>query len=140
LRCLVGPAGSATGGSAVYNGSSAASGRGTAFHITTTRPVSAYDILPYGGARSYLPSAELLLPTSAWGTNYVTASASPTSGPGWGQVLAAADNTTVSITPTVTLPGGPGVTAAPAHQSMTYTLNAGDYIQWQDAGDMSGSV
>src|SRR5262249_1375410 len=39
--------------------------------------VSAYDILPYGGALSYLPSAELLLPTTAWGTNYVAAGPQP---------------------------------------------------------------
>ena len=51
----------------------AGTGKGDAFHLTSDAPVSAYDILPYGGASSFLPSAELLLPTSAWGTNYVAA-------------------------------------------------------------------
>ena len=46
-------------------------GRGQAFHISASAPITAYDMLPFGGALSYLPSAELVLPTSAWGTNYV---------------------------------------------------------------------
>jgi hypothetical protein len=140
LTCPVAPAISQAGGTAVYTGVKQATGVGTAWHITTTYPVSAYDILPYGGAPSYLPSAELLLPTTAWGTNYVTASPTPTEGPGWGQVVASTDNTQITLTPTVSLPGGTGVAAAPANTTTTYTLNAGQYIQWQDAGDMAGSV
>ena len=138
--CPVTPAISATGSAAIWSGTNAATGLGTAFHITTSVPVSAYDIMPYGGARSFLPSAELLLPTSAWGTNYVTASPAPTSGPGWGQIVASMDNTSVQITPTVALPTGTGVAAAPAHATTTYTLNAGQFVQWQDSGDMAGSV
>ena len=138
--CPVPAAVATTGGSAVYTGSDSASGLGTAFHITTSFPVSAYDIQPYGGASSFLPSAELLLPSTAWGTNYVTAGPKPTSGAGWGQILAATDNTTVTITPKVALPGGTGVAAAPANTTTTYTLNAGQYVQWQSAGDMAGSV
>jgi hypothetical protein len=134
--CPVTAAVSVTNGSAVVGGS----GLGTAFHVHTSFPVSAYDILPYGGASSYLPSAELVLPTSAWGTNYVTAGPQMSSGPGWGQVVAAMDNTTVQITPKVALPAGTGVVGAPANTTTSYTLNAGQYIQWQDSGDMAGSV
>ena len=36
------------------------SGKGTAFHVVSDTPVSAYDLLPYGGASSYLPSGSLL--------------------------------------------------------------------------------
>jgi hypothetical protein len=152
MTCPIPAAVQGTGGAAVWNGagSRAASGRGTAFHITTTVPVSAYDIMPYGGASSFLPSAELVLPTSAWGTNYVTAGPNPTfpppsgsqvaAGPGWGAVVAATDNTTVQITPKTSLPAGTGVAAAPAGTSTTYTLSAGQFIQWQDSGDMAGSV
>jgi hypothetical protein len=114
-------------------------GVGAAWHIVTGAPVSAYDILPYGGAPSLLPSAELLYPTSAWGTNYITvvpklASGSNDSEPGpqWGQILAMSDNTQVKVVPTVALPGGTGVTAAPQNAVTTYTLNAGEYIQWQN--------
>jgi hypothetical protein len=139
LACPITPAISQTNGTAVYAGQTS-TGVGTAWHITTSYPVSAYDILPYGGASSYLPSAELVLPTTAWGTNYVTAGPTPTSGPGWGQVVASQDNTTVMVTPSVSLPGGTGVAAAAANATTTYTLNAGQYIQWQDSGDMGGSV
>jgi hypothetical protein len=141
LACPVAPAIAATNGSAVFYGAGVAqTGRGQAWHIKTSVPVSAYDILPYGGARSFLPSAQLLLPTSAWGTNYVAVSPSPTSGPGWGQIVASEDGTTVQISPSVSLPAGTNVAAAPAHVNTSYQLNAGEYVQWQDAGDMSGSI
>jgi hypothetical protein len=146
MTCPIPPAVAGSGGSSVYNGSDNVSGIGTAFRIHTSVPVSAYDIEPYGGATSFLPSAELLLPTSAWGTNYVAAGPAKTgnaftNAAGWGQVVAATDNTTITVSPKVALPGGgAGVPAAPAGQATTYTLNAGQYIQWQDTGDMAGSV
>jgi hypothetical protein len=140
MVCPVTPAVATTDGAAIWTGSTAATGIGTGFHITTSVPVSAYDIMPYGGADSFLPSAELLLPTTAWGSNYVTAGPKPTSGPGWGQVIASTDNTTIQVTPVDALPSGTGVAAAPASSTTTYTLNSGQFIQWQDAGDMAGSV
>jgi IgGFc binding protein len=140
MTCPISPAVGTTDGAAVYTGQDAASGIGTSFHITTSVPVSGYDIMPYGGADSFLPSAELLLPTTAWGTNFVTAGPKPTSGPGWGQVSASMDNTMVQITPVDALPAGTGVAAAPANTTTTYTLNSGQFVQWQDAGDMGGSV
>jgi hypothetical protein len=140
MTCPISPAVASSGGAAVWNGGNADSGVGTSFHITTSVPVSGYDIMPYGGADSFLPSAELLFPTTAWGTNFVTAGPKPTSGPGWGQISASMDNTMVQITPTSSLPAGTGVVAAPASATTTYTLNAGQFVQWQDAGDMGGSV
>ena len=38
------------------------------------------------------------------------------------------------------LPAGSSVTAAPKNVQSTYILNAGDYIQWQESGEMSGTV
>ncbi len=118
-------------------------GRGTAWHIRTDIPVSAYDMVPYGGAKSFLPSAELLFPTTAWGKNYVAVLPHATTGPPWGQIVGSVDGTTVSIVPTAPLPSGPGVVAAPANQVTQYTLNAGEYVQWQASGaggDMTGSI
>ena len=116
----------------------AGTGRGQAFHIVTDTPVSAYDIHPYGGAKSFLPSAELLLPTSAWGTNYIASMPrngdyenGVADGPQWAHVLAMTNNTTVKIVPTVALPGGAGVAAGPQNVVTSYTINAGEYIQWQ---------
>lgn len=140
LTCPVAPAVNGASGTAVYTGAFPATGMGKAWHITTSMPVSAYDILPYGGAASFLPSAELMLPTTAWGTNYIGAAPTPSMGPAFGQLVAAQDTTTVMISPSTALPAGTSVVAAPANQVTTYSLNAGDYIQWQDSGDMSGSV
>lgn len=136
LKCPVAQA--VPGGTAVSG-----SGKGTAWSITTDVPVSAYDILPYGGARSFLPAAELLLPTSAWGTNYVSAvpPQEGMGGPLWGQVVAAENGTTVKINPTINLPGAGGAPAATKGAVTTFTLNAGEYVQWQGSGlEMSGSV
>jgi hypothetical protein len=140
LKCPITPAVSVAGGTAVWTGHDAATGLGTAFHITTSVPVSAYDVAPFGGALSYFPSAELVLPTSAWGTNYITAGPNEGMGPGFGTVLAAQDNTHVQISARFDLPGGPGVAPAPAHIPTDYMLNAGQYLQWQNAGDMAGSI
>jgi hypothetical protein len=146
LACPVTPAVSQSGGTAVYNGSGANdTGIGHAWHISTDIPVSAYDILPYGGAKSYLPSAELIIPTSAWGTNYIAVDPKPASGPSFGQIVASQGSTHVKIVPTAALPAGTGVMAAPQNMVTTYTLNAGDYIQWQwpfmpGDPDMTGSI
>jgi hypothetical protein len=138
LRCPVPQA--VMGGTAV-----AGTAKGQAFTITTDAPVSAYDILPYGGAASFLPAAELLLPTTAWGTNYVAAlppnqAGGAQGGPQWGQIIAAEDGTSVMINPTHALPAGGGLPAAAVGVVTTFSLNAGEYIQWEDSGEMSGSV
>ena len=145
LTCPVAPA--VPMGTAVFTDMTSATGMGQPWHIVTSVPVTAYDILPYGGAKSYLPSAELLLPTTAWGTNYIAVvpllgaalnGAPP--GPQWGQIVAATDNTTVKIVPVVALPSGTNVNAAAQNVVSTYTLNAGQFIQWQDTTEMSGSI
>jgi hypothetical protein len=132
-------------------------GRGQAWHIKTSFPVSAYDILPFGGASSYLPGATLLYPTTAWGNNYIAAlpklgsgSNASSQGPHWGQIVAFQNGTTVDVVPTVALPSGTNVSAAPANTKTTYTLNAGEFVQWEPGYnypggetspmDMSGSI
>ncbi|WP_437806323.1 IgGFc-binding protein [Sorangium sp. So ce1078] len=116
------------------------SGAGAAFQVASDTPVSAYDILPYGGAMSFLPSASLLLPRSTWGTNYY-ALAPHAHGPGvpWMMVVAAEDGTTVDLVPRARLPGGAGVPSAPANAATQITLGAGDVVQWMGA-DPSGAV
>ena len=42
----------------------AGTGRGPAWRVQSDVPVGAYDMLPYGGAPSFFPSAQLVLPTS----------------------------------------------------------------------------
>jgi hypothetical protein len=82
------------------------------------------------------------LPTSAWGDNYIAVTPQPSSGPPWGQLAASQDGTTIQILPSVSLPAAGPVPAAPANQTTTFTLNAGEYVQWQltSGQDMTGTV
>jgi hypothetical protein len=128
-------------------------GRGTTFQIMSDYPVSAYDILPFGGALSFLPGAQLILPTSAWGKNYVASLAAVQidpavpflggqGGPMWIQVVAKEDATTLEILPRhfTGLPSGPGVDVAPGNAVTKYQLSAGEVIQWSGAADPAGSI
>ncbi len=123
------------------------SGRGLAFELGSDIPLTAYDILPFGGARSHFPSAELLFPTSVWGDNYVAImppiGTHNVPGPMWLQVVGQADGTTVQIVPTADLAAGPGVLAAPAGQVSEFTIDAGEVVQYQlpnPPGEASGTV
>ena len=118
LTCPIAPAISQTDGTAVPGanaGSANVTARGVAFHISTDIPVTLYDILPYGGASSYLPSAELIFPTTAWGTNYlgIVPSRGNLGFPQWGQIVASQDGTSVTVLPNVALPSGSNVTPRP---------------------------
>ncbi|MDP3277206.1 MAG: IgGFc-binding protein [Deltaproteobacteria bacterium] len=111
------------------------SGTTEAFVLTSSVPLSGYDIAPFGGARSFLPSAQLLLPHSVWSDFYVV-SAPPVGthtapGPQWFQVVAREDNTVVRVRPTVALAAGTGVPAIAAGAMGTVTLRAGEVAQWQ---------
>src|SRR5207249_697167 len=96
----------------------AESGRAKAFHITTDGPVAAFDIFPYGGRAGALESATLLIPTHVWGKSYIAADPyqadkeliqlEETCTP-FLQIVAAEDDTNVTIRPTADIIGGPGV-------------------------------
>lgn len=146
-----GPVATPTGtltSTSVYTGYAAATGMGDAFHIVTSLPVTAYDLVGWNdesyGRHSFV-SYELLIPTTAWSTNYYgivppRGAAKGSQGPQWGQIVAMEDGTTVDVVPDVTLPGGAGVAKAPASAVTTFSLNAGQFIQWQDSHDMSNTV
>ncbi|KIG15825.1 Dipeptide-binding ABC transporter, periplasmic substrate-binding component [Enhygromyxa salina] len=123
-----------------------ASGRSAAFEITTDIPVTAYDMMPFGGAYSYIPSAELVYPTSVWGTNYVAITPPPGThnppGPLWLQIVALEDDTMVEVAPTAQLLAGNGLIGIPQGDSGQVTLAAGEFVQWevpQDDSDPSGT-
>jgi hypothetical protein len=132
----------------------AVTGMSQAFHIVTSVPVSLYDIQPYGGASSWLPSAQLVLPTTAWGNNFVVISPKECSATGspplipcvspggleWFHVVATKDNTTVKVKPTQPLPSGTGVAAANPGTTTSYTVDAGEFIQWSYGMDLTGSL
>jgi hypothetical protein len=116
-----------------------------AFHISTDRPVVAYDIYPYGGGVSAIASATLLIPTSAWGLNYIAQSGYPKNGIGHNgqpfiQVIGQEDNTTVTISPTVAIAGGGGLPGTGAGSPIDYTVNRGEILQLSQDDELTGSV
>jgi len=117
-----------------------------AFHIVTTAPVVAYDIFPYGGSQSYISSATLLIPTSAWDTNYLAIDAYSMNGIGntlgqpFIEVTAAHDGTKVTIFPTAAIAGGTGVPPSPANTAVSFMLNHGQVLQLKQDAELNGSV
>ncbi|MBL8917178.1 MAG: IgGFc-binding protein [Archangium sp.] len=113
----------------------------SSFHISSTAPVVAYDMYPYGGANSHVTSTSLLIPTSAWGTNYV--GATPT-GPlsifnPYLQLYGSEDNTQIAIQAPVAIQGGSGVMGAAANTVARYTLNKGQVLQLSQPQQLSGA-
>src|SRR6185295_15289969 len=119
-------------------------GIGKAFHLTSTAPVVAYDILPFGGGQSAATSATLLIPTSAWDTNYIAVNAFakdqvvPQAQPFF-EVTASQDGTTVTIAPTAAIVGGNGVAPVAANGVGTYLLNRGQYLQITQDAELTGT-
>lgn len=120
-------------------------GVGQAFEIKTDRPVVAYSILPYGGGAAAATSASLLLPTSAWDTNYIAVNAYAKSqivfeaAPSL-DIVARENGTEVTILPKVPIVGGGGVAPAPANTPVVYSLEAGQYLQLSQEAELTGSV
>ena len=120
-------------------------GYGDAFHITTSAPIVAYDIFPYGGGASAATSATLLLPTSVWDTNYVAVDAFRPSQVVTGafpfiELVGSADGTNVTITPSAAIDGGAGVAAGTQGMPTVYTLNKGQVLQFTQAAELGGSI
>jgi hypothetical protein len=124
-------------------------GKGQAFRIRTSAPVVAYDIFPYGGGSTAFTSSTLLLPTTAWGTNYIGTTAYPSMGISvgagfsfgdpWLAFAALEDNTEVTIRPTAAIVTGGGIKGTTQGAPITYTLSAGEYIKLEQVDDLIGS-
>jgi len=121
------------------------SGFGEAFRIRTDQPVAAYQMLPYGGGSAAVTGATLLSPTGAWGTNYIAANAYQLVGSDFGNnepsldIVAVEDGTTVTMVPTVDVNPGVGFPAVMAGQKATYTLQAGQVLQFTQQHELTGS-
>jgi hypothetical protein len=125
-------------------------GIGTAFHIQTNVPIVAYQMLPYGGGHARVTGSTLLVPTNAWDTNYLVADAykAPSvlippstlrAGPTT-VVIADQDGTNVTIKPTVDVVNGLALAGTPANVPVTYTLNQGQYLQFTQPIELTGSA
>ena len=130
-------------------------GIGHAFHIATTAPVVAYDIYPYGGGQSAVTSATLLLPTSAWDTNYIAVDAYAMSeigttedaGANTGEPLPFVDfvsqtnGTVITINPTANIAGGTGVSVATQGTPQKYgPFSRGEVLHIAQQDELVGSV
>jgi hypothetical protein len=117
-----------------------------AIQLTTSVPAVVYDIYPYGGALSYMPSATLLVPTTAWDTNYVTATMSeePMSTRGGIDIIASKASTKVTVLPSTNIVAGMGVAAATKNTPVTYTINVGQVVHISQPSsstdNLSGSI
>jgi len=119
-------------------------GKGRAFHLQTTAPVVAYQMLPYGGGHAAVTGATLLLPTTVFGTNYIATDAygaSATTGAASTSMdlVAAQDGTTITILPNHDILPGGGVPGASTNVPTTYTLNAGETLQFTQPDELTGS-
>ncbi|OJY27864.1 MAG: hypothetical protein BGO98_42190 [Myxococcales bacterium 68-20] len=117
-----------------------------AFHLTTTAPVSAYSVYPYGGAKSFIPSATVLLPVTSWDTGYVavaTADFGRSQRPELHrrtiQLVANDDETKISMRPTVDIAQGVGVEPALTGELVEWTLSKGQVLQITQLASPSGS-
>lgn len=123
-------------------------GVGASFRLASTAPVSLTAIYPFGGAQSYNPSATLVLPVTAWGTEHVLMNAWDESysvliGLDWwpaAQIVAAEDDTEVNIRPRSNLNDGPGVVGGAAGAWRTYRLDKGQHLQFMQPDVLSGSI
>lgn len=129
------------------NSSLAGTARGTAstYWIKTSAPVGAYSIYPFGGAKSFVASATLLLPVPAWKADYVlsdswsgvvldTVAANPTI-----QVVAQEDNTVVTLVGGVAVQPGVSVAGAASGVPQTYQLQRGELLQFSQKEELAGS-
>jgi IgGFc binding protein len=121
-------------------------GRGSSFRIKTTAPVSAYSMYPFGGAKSAVPSATLLLPVAAWKPGYVVVNAQeltvaagtparPTT-----QIVAAEDDTEVTIVGKSHIEGAPGIEGQAKGLPRTWALKRGEVIQLVQPDELTGSL
>ncbi len=120
------------------------SDKAKAFQLTTDLPVSAYSMFPYGGAKSYVPTATLLIPTPAWGKNYLAIDAWPGQernrvGPTRPslQILAADDDTHVRIGAQLNLP--PGVATSLFQGRTEVTLAKGELLHVIQSKELTGT-
>jgi hypothetical protein len=122
----------------------------SAFHISTSAPVSAYDVYPFQGAHgggpntttNPIPGATLLLPLSSWGTNYITVDPSQTfvaMMTAWVSVVASAPNTHVTFVSPVDIPAVGQIPGARRGVPVTYTLQAGQGVEVAQGPEFAGA-
>ncbi|MDF2695419.1 MAG: hypothetical protein K0S65_3802 [Labilithrix sp.] len=120
--------------------------RGSTFRIKTTAPVSAYSVYPFGGAASAAATSTLLLPLASWKSDYVVTSPWPiryfdATDPYFPttQVVAAEDDTEVSVIGSVHIAAGLDVESAEKGVAKKYHLRRGEQLQFFQDQDLTGT-
>ena len=119
-------------------------GIGSSLHLTSSAPVSAMAIYPFGGASSFLPAATLLMPVVTWAKEHVLVDAWEASPIGGGkpasQIVASEDGTKITIVPNKTLQDGLDVKGGPARVPVEYSLDKGQFLQIHQTEELVGSI
>jgi hypothetical protein len=120
------------------------SGIGDAFRVSSSAPIVAYSIYPFGAATAAQTGASLLLPSSTADNNYIGVNAYQRSkvteeDAPFMQIIATEDDTKVRIKPVAAMKGGRGVPSAAPGQTVTMTLKRGQYAQVTENDELSGS-
>ncbi|AKV04320.1 hypothetical protein AKJ09_10983 [Labilithrix luteola] len=141
------PCPSAVGAGVLSSAAVRGSGVGQTFRIRSSAPVVAYDIYPYGGATSFIPSSSLLLPTSVWGTENLAMDgyslgnlATEASEGTYFQILAREDETHVKIRPTTDLASVAGRPPVKRGETGEYVLGAGQFLQFTQSQEANGTA
>lgn len=102
-----------------------------AYRIISDVPIIAYQFQPINGQTSYTSDASLLLPSAAYDSfYYVLGWGEPSFGNAQLNIVAAQDNTVVTMTPTTATVAGGGIPALQANQPHAFPpMNEGDVIQ-----------
>jgi IgGFc binding protein len=117
-------------------------GMGVSFHVTSNVPVSLASIFPFSGAGSFLPTATLHLPVSAWANEHILVNGwerGPWGSPG-ALIVASEDDTEVTLVPKVPLQNGANVVGVPAGTPAKFRLGKGQNLQLVQAEELTGSI
>ena len=115
-------------------------GLGSSFHLSTNVPVATTTIYPFGGAKSYAPSATLVLPVPTWANEHVLVNGwQATDGVPAAQIVASEDGTEVTILPKRNVQNGNGLKGGLAGSPLTYQLSRGQFLQIAQAEELTGS-
>ncbi len=129
---------------AVLSGlSSRTTGLGSSFHLKASNPVSLVSMYPFGGAKSFISTATLLLPIVNWTKQNIIVNpweATAPAGVPFTQIVASEDDTEVTILPTREIQNGLGVKGSPAKVPATYRLDRGQHLQFVQDDELSGSI
>ncbi|MBN9159406.1 MAG: IgGFc-binding protein [Myxococcales bacterium] len=114
---------------------------GKSFHLATNAPVSLVAMYPFGGAAGHLPTTALLMPVVTWGKEHVIVNPWEANiGRPSTQIVASEDGTEITIVPKVPIQSGQGVEGALANLPATYRLDKGQFLQFVQNDELTGSI